>query len=168
MEIWKDIVGYEGCYQVSNLGRVKSLFYNIKGIEKILKPVKCTNGYLSIHLHKAGKRKCYLSHRLVAEAFIPNPDSLPQVNHKDENITNNIADNLEWCSPKYNANFGSRNKRVAEKLSKKICCIETNRIFNSITQAAKELGLKKGIFQQFVEEYKKLVVGFIGDTLIKK
>ena len=159
-EIWKDIEGYEGRYQVSNFGNVKSLYYINGGNEKILKPLKCTNGYLSIHLHKEGKRKCYLLHRLVAKAFIANPYNLQQVNHKDENITNNIADNLEWCSPKYNANFGSRNKRVGEKLSKKICCIETNRIFNSITQAAKELGLKKGNISAVCRGIQKTCGGF--------
>lgn len=112
-EEFRDIKGYEGLYQVSNLGRVKSLERTIERFnyltkrknlitqkEKILKPKK--ERYLRIELSKNGKAKIYLLHRLVAEAFIPNPENLPQINHKDENKYNNCVDNLEWCSAKYN------------------------------------------------------------------
>ena len=118
MEIWKDIKGYEGKYQVSNYGRVKSLNYRHTGNEKLLKPILQTDGYLYVSLCKPLKR--FSIHRLVAEAFIQNPDNLPEVNHKDENPTNNHVDNLEWCTNKYNINYGSRNKRVSESLSKKV------------------------------------------------
>ena len=102
-EIWKNIEGYEGKYQVSNLGRVKSMI----GQEKVLHPKKHRNGHLQIGLHKDKKRKTMYIHRLVAQAFIPNPDNLPCVNHKDENPNNNNVDNLEWCTQKYNCNYGA-------------------------------------------------------------
>lgn len=116
-EIWK-LIGYEG-YEVSNLGRVKSYKYDkING--KIMKPYKNTKGYLQIDLQLDGRKRenrVHLSvHRLVAIAFIPNPDNLPQVNHKDEDKTNNCVDNLEWCTNDYNAHYGTHIERVAEKI----------------------------------------------------
>ena len=117
MEHWKEIAGYEGLYQVSNLGRVKSLKY---GKEKILKPRKTHNGYLKVGLYKDWHRKYLFVHRLVAEAFIPNQNNLETVNHKDEVKTNNVASNLEWMSIGDNNNYGTHNKRVAESLSKKV------------------------------------------------
>ena len=116
-EIWKPI-GYEG-YEVSNLGRVKSYKYDkING--KIMKPYKNTKGYLQIDLQLDGRKRenrVHLAvHRLVAIAFIPNPDNLPQVNHKDEDKTNNCVDNLELCTNDYNAHYGTHIERVAEKI----------------------------------------------------
>ena len=116
-EIWKPI-GYEG-YEVSNLGRVKSYKYDkING--KIMNPYKNTKGYLQIDLQLDGRKRenrVHLSvHRLVAISFIPNPDNLPQVNHKDEDKTNNCVDNLEWCTNDYNAHYGTHIERVAEKI----------------------------------------------------
>lgn len=106
-EIWKDIEGYEGLYQVSNMGRVRSLTRNI-----ILKNQIARSGYKRIQLYKNNKGyKHFQIHRLVANAFIPNPDNLPQVNHKDENKANNRVDNLEWCDSKYNINYGTGKKR---------------------------------------------------------
>lgn len=77
--------------------------------KKFLKPVKNNTGYSIVCLHKDGEHKNYYIHRLVAEAYIPNPDNLPQVNHKDENKENNSLQNLEWCTHEYNNNYGSRN-----------------------------------------------------------
>ena len=116
-ETWKEISGYEGLYEVSDLGRVKSLKH---GREKILKPIKHTNGYLHVNLHKDGKVKSTLVHRLVAKAFIQNPNNLKTVNHKDEVKTNNVASNLEWMSIADNINYGTHNKRSAEKRSKQV------------------------------------------------
>lgn len=108
-EIWKDIAGYEGLYEVSNLGRVKSLITN-----KILKPsFDGKKNYLFVGLYKKGvKTKLINVHRLVAMAFIPNPNNYPQVNHIDENKINNRADNLEWCTIKYNSNYGNAKKNM--------------------------------------------------------
>ena len=113
-EIWKDIEGYEGLYQVSNLGRVKSLNYHRTGKEKILRLEK-SQGYYIADLCINGKAKHYKVHRLVAEAFIPNPENLPEINHKDENPSNNNVNNLEYCDRKYNNSYGSRNERSKQK-----------------------------------------------------
>lgn len=97
IELWKDIEGYEGLYQVSNLGRVKSLK---KG--KILKQHDNGKGYMQVGLWKNNKGKCYYVHRLVSEAFVDNPENKPQINHKDKNKTNNCVYNLEWVTCKEN------------------------------------------------------------------
>lgn len=118
-EIWKDIEGYEGKYQISNKGRIKSLerlYKNRKCEEKILSPYKA-KGYLKIALCSEGKRKTELMHRLVAKAFIPNLDNLPQVNHKDENRLNNCVENLEWTTNYRNMNYGLHNVRKCISLS---------------------------------------------------
>ena len=107
MEEWKDIIGYEGLYQVSNLGRVRRS-------GKILKGGYNNKGYHTINLCKKGISKSFFVHRLVAIAFIPNPNNLPIVNHKDENPKNNCIENLEWCTYKYNANYGTARERQAQ------------------------------------------------------
>lgn len=113
-QIWKDIEGYEGKYQVSNTGKVRSLNYRGNtGKTKVLKQDTKDNGYKIIDLYKNGKRKDYLVHRLVALAFIPNPLNLPQVNHIDEDKTNNAVWNLEWCTPEYNLNYGTHNEKMS-------------------------------------------------------
>lgn len=111
-EIWKDIENYEGLYQVSNLGRVRSLdrvVTNYRGsfIKKgeIKAQSNLSKGYKGVCLCKDGKQKTHKVHRLVAQAFLPNPNNLPQVNHKDEDKTNNRVDNLEWCDNEYNINY---------------------------------------------------------------
>lgn len=113
-EIWKEIEGYEGKYQVSNTGEVKSLNYRGGGKTKLLKQIPDKDGYKTIQLCKNGKIKSYKVHRLVAIAFIPNPDNLPIVNHKDEDPSNNNVNNLEWCTQKYNVNYGTGIKRNSE------------------------------------------------------
>lgn len=114
-EIWKDIPGYEGLYKVSNLGNVKSLKRNgIKGI--ILKGEKDEFDYKRVTLCKKNKTKKYKVHRLVAQAFIPNPNNLPQINHKDENSKNNNVENLEWCTAKYNSNYGNHNEKIRQRM----------------------------------------------------
>lgn len=106
MEIWRDIPDYVGIYQVSNLGRVRRT-KRYKAEPGILRYSKTRIGYLRVCLSKKSKRKSYLVHRLVAVAFIPNPDGLPQINHKNECKTDNRAENLEWCTQKYNNNYGT-------------------------------------------------------------
>ena len=116
-EVWKDIEGYEGHYQVSDYGRVKSVKF---GKERILRSRRDGCGYLQVILCKNGEMKTFRIHRIVAQAFILNPNNLPELNHKDEDKTNNSVQNLEWCDRKYNNNFGTINQRRAEKLSKPV------------------------------------------------
>ena len=105
-EIWKDIKGYEGIYQISNFGQIKSLNYNHTGKEKIRQLDVSNKGYYTILLSKNGNKKKFSVHRLVAETFIPNIKELPMVNHIDGIKTNNNIDNLEWCD-------GSKNEKHA-------------------------------------------------------
>lgn len=116
-EIWLPVKDYEGLYEDSNMGRVKSLKF---GKERVLRAAKQSNGYLFVTLCKDGKKKNHLVHRLVATSFIPNPHNLPQVNHKDYNPLNNRVENLEFCDAKYNINYGSHNDKVAKALSKTV------------------------------------------------
>ena len=116
-EIWCPVKNYENLYEVSDQGRVKSIGY---GKERILKPALTPQGYLQVSLCKNGEIKRCLVHRLVSKTFIPNPDNLPEVNHKDENPSNNKVENLEWCDQKYNNNYGTHNQRMAEKKSKSV------------------------------------------------
>lgn len=111
-EEWRDVVGYEGLYQVSNKGRVRSLNYRQKNETHIIRLCLNNKGYLMAGLTKDGHLKTIVVHRLVAKAFIPNPNKLPQINHKDEVKTNNTVDNLEWCTNKYNHDYGTHNERV--------------------------------------------------------
>ncbi len=104
-EIWKDVVGYEGLYQVSNLGNVKSLNWGKTGKSKNLWLKPHTKGYLQVELAKNGIKHFYLVHRLVAEAFIQNPFNFPVINHIDEDKTNNSVSNLEWCTKSYNTRY---------------------------------------------------------------
>ena len=125
-----DIKGYEDLYAVTSCGRVWS--YRAK---RFLKPLKGQNDYLYVNLYKDGKQKHHRIHRLVAETYLPNPLNLPQVNHKDENKANNALPNLEWISHKDNCNFGTRNDRIAKACQKRVICIETGQVFESIKEA---------------------------------
>lgn len=125
IEEWKPVVGYEGLYEVSSLGRVRSLDRYVKNNYsywlrkgKVLSPEKNKDGYLLVSLCCNGKRYLRTVHRLVAEAFIPNPDNLPEVNHINEDKSNNRVENLEWCTRKYNINFGTARIRRRETLIK--------------------------------------------------
>lgn len=131
-EIWKDVVGFEGYYVVSNTGRIKSVAreYLRNGViihvrERIISCGDDGRGYVSTGLSRAGTRKTCKVHRLVAEAFIENPLSLREVNHKDENKSNNNVENLEWCDRKYNLNYGTFKQRVGIMTKNKIeACIK--------------------------------------------
>lgn len=128
-EEWKPVVGYEGLYEVSNYGDVKSLNTN-----KIRCKKKDKYGYYCINLSKNGKRKTYFIHQLVARAFIPNPNNYPCVNHIDEKKTNNCVWNLEWCTHKYNNNYGNHIIKMINTFNSKrkpIRCIETQKIYES-------------------------------------
>ena len=119
-EIWKDIRGYENLYMISSYGRVKSLGNDKKKKEKILKQQKISRKkYFKVILYKTGIPKTKKIHRVVAEAFIPNPNNYPCVNHRDENPANNFVDNLEWCSYEYNNNYGNHNEKISNTLKGK-------------------------------------------------
>lgn len=113
-QCWRDIPNYEGKYQVSNTGRVRSLNYGRTGKTKVIKQSTNKGGYKSVFLYKDGKLKGYLVHRLVAITFIPNPNNYPVINHKDENPKNNVVWNLEWCTQEYNCNYGTRNEKCSK------------------------------------------------------
>ena len=155
-EVWKDIEGYIGIYQVSNLGRVRSLGNNKRKKDKIRKQIKTCKGYLRVGLHKDGATTWEYVHRLVAQAFIPNTGNLPQVNHKDENKENNCVDNLEWCTNEYNCNYGSKN----EKVSKKVICVETGVVYNSTREAERFLGVCHGSISDCCSGKRKTAGGF--------
>lgn len=173
-EEWLPIEGYENLYQVSNYGRVKSLNYNKTNQEQIRK--QSTNkGYQIIGLCKDGKRKTFQVHRLVANAFIPNSNNLPQVNHKDENPLNNHVDNLEWCDCKYNINYGTRNEKASKiksgKLgkdcpnSKQVIQLSLNNQFirnwDSSMDIQRELGYNQGNISACCRNKRKSANGFI-------
>lgn len=130
-EIWKDVVGYEGLYKVSNLGRIRSLKSN-----KIIKPYKKRNGYLRAYL----SRKNVYIHRVVAQAFIPNLQNKEEVNHKDLDKTNNNVENLEWCTKRENMQHAVKIYKHFFK-GKKVMCIETNKIYKNSIVAEKETGI---------------------------
>ena len=117
----KDIKNYEGLYAITSCGKVWS-YRN----ECFLKPYLNKKGYMRVCLRKDGEKKMYSLHRLVAEAYIPNPDNLPQVNHKDENKANNCLQNLEWCDCKYNNNYGTCIERRSSKHKKPILQFSLN------------------------------------------
>ncbi len=154
-EVWKDIEGYEGLYQVSSFGRVKKVTTG-----RILKGGKHAKGYLLVGLYKNNIRSSKTIHRLVAEAFIPNPENKPEVNHIDENKTNNSLDNLEWMTTKENTNHGTRNKRMS------IPIIATNlktgevEDFYGSNECARQLGLQASHITDVLKGRRKQTGGF--------
>lgn len=151
IKVWKRIDKIEGLedfkgYEVNNLGEVRSLYYNEQFRTKLLTPLNAKGGYLVINLNHKGKKKQVKIHRLVALTFIPNDDNNKiQVNHIDEDKTNNKVENLEWMTPKENSNHGTRNKRVSKNkkndksLSKGVYCLELDRTFSSLREAERQL-----------------------------
>ena len=131
----KDIAGYEGLYAVTSCGKIWS-YRN----ECFLKPVADVRGYLKVNLFKDGMMKTYRIHRLVADAYIPNPENLPQINHRDENKTNNCLQNLEWCDAKYNTNYGTRNEKASNSRKKPILQFDLNGNFIREWQNATDVG----------------------------
>lgn len=164
MEVWKDIAGYEGIYQISTLGQVKSLdrlvknhsgtHYFKRGAIKLQR--QKSNGYLIVDLYKDNIPKTYHVHRLVADAFIPNPDGKETVNHKDGIVTNNALGNLEWATPReQNLHFYRNGLKTQYSIQKAIramnaaqmkCvrCIETGTVYESVESAARALGRNGG------------------------
>ncbi len=153
-EEWRLVVGFDN-YEVSNTGKVRSISHwrksKANGMAwhkgRILKAHKSNNGYLRVGLQYNGISRAVLVHRLVAEAFIPNPKGLLEVNHLDENKNNNNVSNLEWSTSSHNINWGTRNERVASKMERPIVMIRLSdnkeTVFKSITEARK-LGFSPG------------------------
>ena len=168
-EVWRDVKGYEGLYQVSNMGRVKSLERKdrfgrvIK--ERILEPAVTHNGYLRVGLHVDGKRKMLRVHRLVCEAFHENPDNKSEVNHVNEDKTDNRACNLEWSTRTENCNHGSRNERVAKALSKPIGQFSLDgkliKVWQSACEARRQTGFDQGCVGAVGRGKFKQAYGFI-------
>lgn len=166
-EVWRDVVSYEGQYQVSNKGNVRSVD-RINHIGKrysgiILKPIDRRDGYLQVGLYKNGKRKIKLIHRLVLEAFVENPNNLPEVNHKDENPSNNELSNLEWCDARYNSNYGTRNERIRKKV--RAVNVETGEVvkFNSTHEAGRKGYDQSGVAASCRGDYNDGKGKLIGD-----
>lgn len=142
MSIWKPIPNYEDLYEVSSDGEVRSLCGRYRN-KDILKQCKGSSGYLLVTLCRKGSQKTVNVHRLVAKVFIPNPDSLPCVNHKDQNRENNSVSNLEWCSYYHNNIYGDRLTKSALKRGKPVMCLETGKIYASASAVQRELGINQ-------------------------
>ncbi len=173
-EIWKTIEGFEGLYEVSNLGRVRSLdrirkagygsIAKIKG--KILVPQNINHKkYLVVNLYRNEVGKHYLVHRLVANAFIPNPNNLPEINHKDENPSNNNVSNLEWCDRKYNNLYGTAIERRSRTRGKVViqCSINGDEIarYCSAREAARVIGKSQAAISRCCIGKYKIAYGYI-------
>lgn len=132
----KDINGYEGLYTINEYGDVFSYKKN-----KYMKIQKNRLGYKVISLFKDGVKKTYTIHKLVAEAYLDNPHNLPEINHIDENKENCFVGNLEYCTHEHNMRHGTRGKRIGQKLSKKVFCVELNQVFDGNMEAQCKTGI---------------------------
>lgn len=154
--IWKDIPNYEGLYKISNLGQI----YSVKR-KRILKPLNSHHGYKRIRLYTDSQHwTTFAIHRLVAQLFVPNPSNFSEVNHKDENHSNNCSDNLEWCDRKYNVNYGNRTKKTYIPV---IMMDKNNniiKIFDSQIEAMKETGIKQGNISNYCRGFSKTAGGY--------
>jgi|SRR5574344_898396 len=144
MEVWRDIPGYAGKYSVSNQGRIK----NIDGL--IMKPMVCTNGYLTACLWKNNRQKKILIHRLVAEMFLDNWEGYSDVNHLDEDKTNNCVENLEWCTHLYNMNYGSIKKKMSEASKGRV--VSEARRQEISRESRGRMWMNNGVIERFVRK----------------
>jgi hypothetical protein len=182
IEIWKDIQGYENLYQISSFGNVKSLGNggSNKSKEKLLKQRIC-KGYFNVGLCKDGKQKKYQVHRLVAQAFLDNPNNYPQVNHKNEIKIDNCISNLEWCTQAYNNNYGTRLERHSKtmkgkthtqktkdkmSISHQISIVQIHQsglivgVYDSAKEVSEVLGINRGDISSCLKGKQKTAGGF--------
>ena len=157
----KDIKNYEGLYAITSCGKVWS--YKRK---KFLKPFSNGRGYLKVFLCKDGEKKQYYLHRLVAEAYLENPNNYPQVNHKDENKSNNVSSNLEWCNHSYNALYGTCQERLRKYKQKAVEMMDKDtkiviKTFESMKIAAESLGIHKEQISDVCRKKRKTAGGYI-------
>lgn len=149
-EEWKDIPGFEGKYQISSLGNVRTLNYKRTKQTRLMNGVTDVRGYKCIAFREGGvgsKQKHFMVHRLVAGSFIPNPDNKPFVNHKDGDRSNNKVDNLEWCTRAENEKhkiYELGHPSGSMIPPKKVICIETGKEFESVSEAARQMGVCQG------------------------
>lgn len=163
MEVWKDILGYEGKYQISNKGRVKSLPRNEKFCKRteelILKTFVCGSGYQEVILTDHGKRQPMLIHRMVAEAFVPNTEGKREVNHKDGDKFNNDYTNLEWATPSENIRH-SYDVLQTKHYSRDVVCVETGEVFGGLKEAADKYGLQSPLIWKCCNGTQKTTGGY--------
>lgn len=160
IEEWRDIPNYEGLYQISNLGNVKSFRkstkYNCQS-EYILKPCIASHGYKEVTLYNNTVRHKFLVHRLVASVFLPNPNNLPQINHKDENKLNNNVENLEWCTAEYNNAYGTARLRKIDTVSIPVEQLTYDgkviAIYRSTRIAAELLNMNRGTLKSAIDKH---------------
>jgi len=169
MEQWKAIQGYEGRYEVSNLGRVRSLdlvlsnghFYR----GQIISPRKNNGGYMLVNLSRSNKVRTFSLHRLVANAFIANVSNCKQVNHINEDKTDNRAVNLEWCSASYNTRYGHRNDTMINQRKKAVCqfTMDGNLVnnFPILSLAARETGINAAHICDVCKGKRKSAGGYV-------
>lgn len=160
-EEWRPVIGYEGLYEVSNLGNVRSLCAGRWKTRMDRKPVPDKDGYLTVNIKKNGKYKCAKIHRIVAEAFIPNPNNYPAINHMDEDKTNNRFDNLEWCTNKYNNNYHGK----AQRCNKPVIQLTVDGVeiarFGSVNDAAKALNTNPANISAALHGVHKTMGGYV-------
>ena len=169
VEIWRDIKGYEGLYQVSNMGRVKSLERTVikkngrkqHRKERILKPRTTHYGYLEVCLSDNNNGRFFLVHRLVCEAFQGSPKNKPCVNHIDENKTNNVASNLEWCTYTENINYGTRNARISKPVGQYTRAGNLIKIWQSVREAERQLGFAHQNISTAARGEQKTAYGYV-------
>lgn len=155
------IPGYEGRYSIDKVGNVYSHYS-----KRLLKPKIDKDGYKEVALSRNGKTKYFRVHRLVAITFIPNPNNYPLVNHKDENKANNAINNLEWCTTKYNDNYGSRNLKISQtKQTRPVLQIDdrgnTVAQYRGVKEAMKKTGVNRNSIREVIRGNRKTAGGYV-------